>query len=130
MAKLLVDGSLLHLQPSLAEQVLDLRRGAFNLPLEAVVRVEVVNKPWGPDGFSGGVAFGVTANGAPARALLTVSSRATVKQGRAAVYVYLNRRSVQVDLDPLRSQFARVVISAVHPEVIAAQITRALAELE
>lgn len=100
------------------------------LPLEAVVQVEVVNKPWGPGGFSGGVAVGVTANGAPARALLTVSSRARVQQGCAADYVYLNRRSVHGDLDPLKSQFARVVISAVHPEAIAAQITRALAELE
>lgn len=127
MARLLVDGSVLRLRPSLAEQFLDLRRGAFSLPLEAVVGV--VDKPWRRDGFTGGVAFGATANVAPAQALLTVSSRARVKQGRAAVYVYLNRRSVQVDLDPRKSQFARLVVSAAHPDAMAARITRALAEL-
>jgi hypothetical protein len=130
VARLLVDGSTLVLRPNLAEKILDVRLRRFDMPLHAVTDARVVDKPWQEAGFfCDGVSFGFAGDTAPARALLTVSSRARFEDSRAAVYVYLNRRSVHISLDPRESRFARLVITTANPDAVVAQINDSRARL-
>lgn len=97
MASLKVVGDRLLVRLNPLERLADLRLRSPSAPIEAVREVTVVDRPGKV--LVSDVDLGFAGNTAPFGFVVTASSRAKFQGGRAAVFVYLRRRSVRVDLE-------------------------------
>jgi hypothetical protein len=126
MAALKIIGGRLMLRLNPVEKLMDLRLRSPTVPLAAVRNVTVVDRPGRI--LLDEVDLGFAGNTAPLGAVVTASSRAEAAGGRAAVFVYLRRTSVRVDLAGAASPWRLFLVSCRDPEEVAAAVLAASAQ--
>lgn len=100
---------------------MDLRLRSPAAPVGAITDVTVVDRP--RHLLESDIDQGFAGNGAPLASVVTASSRAKFRGDRAAVFVYLRRRSVRVDLDQQRGANWRLfLVSCRGAENMAAEL--------
>lgn len=120
MALLKVVGDRLVLRLNPVEKLMDLRLRSPAVPLTAIRHVSVVERP--AKFMEGKIRFGFAGDTAPLAAVATAFSRGKVDGGRAAVFVYLRRTSVQVDLDDRQARWKLFLVSCRNAEEAAAEL--------
>jgi hypothetical protein len=125
MALLKVVGDRLLLRLNPVEKLMDLRVRSPSVPLTAIRRVSVVEHPGGF--IEGNIRFGFAGDTAPLGAVVTAFSRGKVDGGRAAVFVYLRRSSVRLDLDDKAARWRLFLVSCRNAEKVAAELGTHLA---
>ena len=122
MARLSWDEDDLLLRLNWLEKLGDLSLRIVKVPLTAIQTVEVVNDPHSHL-LSYDIDIGFAGNGAPARKIMTLKTRAKIGEGgRAAVVEYLNRPAVVVRLGENTTPWRILVVSSKHAAQVASAI--------
>lgn len=123
MARLQLHADLLLVRLNPVEKLAALSRNP-RVPVAAVRDVYVVDRPL-TSFVPKRVTMGFAAWTAPASRIATVGPKASTALGKAMLVVYLNRRSVVVEIQPGPHEWALIVISARHADRQAASIRQA-----
>ncbi len=125
MARFVLRGDRLVVRLNLLEKLADLRLRSPTVPSASVRSIEVVRRT-GP--LRHEVDMGFAANTAPAAGLVTAHSRGRYAGGRAAVFVYLGRSAVRVNLDD--AKWRLFLISSRQPESVAERLRDGLPRID
>jgi hypothetical protein len=120
VAVLKITGDRLILRLNLGEKLMDLRLRSPTVPLGAVRKVEVLEHP--RQVLAAEVDFGFAGNTAPLGGIVTATARAKFRDGRAAVFVYLRRKSVRVDIGLAGGRWRLFLVSCGNPDHVAAEL--------
>lgn len=122
MARLLVRDERLVVRLNALEKLADLRLRSPAVPVVCVRSIDVVSRT---GRLRLEVDFGFAGNTAPFAGLATASSHGRYAGGRAAVFAYLGRSAVRVDLDDARWRL--FLVSSREPELVAQRLRDSMA---
>lgn len=111
MAQLRIQGDELVVRLNPVEKFLAMRRNV-HVPLHRILEVSVLDDPVHANLFRE-VHLGYAARGAPLIEVLCCGPRASWGGGRSLVIVYLNRRSVVIEVEPAGAKHWRLLIVSV-----------------
>ena len=123
MAKVEIGNESLRVRLSWLEKFLAMRRNV-RVPLGAVATASSLDHPLRTH-YLAEVRMGFTARSAPNQGILCVGPRATWRDGKALLVVYMNRRSVVIELEPNPSGYALLIVSTRDADDIARRLAAA-----
>lgn len=97
-------------------------RRTVTVPLAAVRRVSVEDRPLTSSSVMHEVEMSFAAGGAPGMTFATVGPRARFRDGRALIVVWRNSRSVIVELIPNETPWRLLVISLKNADLVAERL--------